>query len=124
METVTHFVYGSLKEGLALYRSYMPVSIIKKNVPLAGYRMYRIHESYPCIVFTGNPDEVVKGELMAYPIETSRALSAMECKCGYYAKPEITKETLCLVYVWDPDLSHYLQRENHIQNGVWQRKGW
>jgi gamma-glutamylcyclotransferase (GGCT)/AIG2-like uncharacterized protein YtfP len=119
--TVLHFVYGSLKEGFHLHRSYEPVRIIAKDVPLFGYRMYKIHNDFPCIIFTGNSEDVVKGELMAYSDFVSRELSSMECGSGYYIQTEIINKLACLVYVWDPSYSRYITKENHIPSGVWER---
>lgn len=117
------FVYGTMKKGGALHKSYMTNSKLLGEAVLPGFWMLSLGP-YPALVRTDNPNTKVKGEVYEMPELEWKSLENMEANAGYdtyMVQPEGTKgETAVFVYLdlttpgtssWEHDHIHFQEEE-------------
>jgi len=94
----TLFVYGTLLTGLGNWRSFLDPQEGTPNT-LAGYTMYSLG-GFPAIVATGNPEDVIRGEVFEINDDQLQRIDLLE---GYSGEGE-----------WN----HYDRIEVKLGNGV------
>lgn len=108
-------VYGTLRKGHYNHDRF-PMQFqtgIKNPVQIEGYKLYDLGP-YPCVVYTGNPEDVTTFEIYQVTQRTKDIIDAMEFGAGYDEKRQpITNEVMASIYVFENTPS----RATHIESG-------
>lgn len=78
------FVYGTLRKGEGNYQAFSrkyEMEVLKEGVPATGYKMYEV--GIPFVCYTGNPDDVIYGDILAVDDNCCESIDAMEEGAGY-----------------------------------------
>jgi len=113
----TFFIYGTLKKGFPNHERLGLDKTAKFLGPaeLAGAKMYDLG-LFPAIVMTGEPKDVVQGEL--YNIEDEECINRirrMERAAGYDEVEVDIGGTKAKAFVFD----HVPQKASHVEDGKW-----
>lgn len=86
------FVYGTLRNGEGNFNTFnnrYNIQVIEEGVPVEGYAMYA--RGIPFVCYTGNPNDVIYGDILEVDDEGKEAIDSMELGAGYnidYVVPE------------------------------------
>lgn len=93
------FVYGSLRRGFHNHYR-MGDGTFRGEARLAGARLYSLGP-YPTIVFTGDPDEWVAGEIYTVAPEILAGITEMELEADYLLKTVEIAGWVCSIYFFE-----------------------
>jgi len=114
------FIYGSIRKGNFNHTRYGFDKNTKflSNAKLNGAKMYSLG-SYPCIVLTNNPDDIVYGEIYEYlDEETETKIRQMEIGAGYVEKEICIKGEKMKTFVYE----NPKQSAKLVKSGDWNKR--
>ncbi|MFN3404693.1 MAG: gamma-glutamylcyclotransferase [Cytophagaceae bacterium] len=109
------FVYGTLRVGEAQFSLHRGI-VVKKDFLVHGYAMYDFFGEYPYIIFTGDQNHRVEGDLISVDPSIFSILDEYE---GELYHRQFDTNISAWIYV----SREYIQGTQLLSSGRWKSKG-